>query len=494
MRGTFALTLGMLCLCRSSVAQTSPDPSFRALDGYLRGELTRLRVPGAAVAVVHGDSLVHSAVLGRADQTGRAITLDTPFLIGSTGKSMTALAVMQLVDAGTVALDSPVSRYLPWFHPTGQAGAGRITIRQLLNQNSGIPSPAGRMDWANPDTSDGALERHTRGLAGVKLTHPPGTAFAYANANYALLGQLIQAVSGASYEHYLQEHLFKPLAMSRSFTSRPAAERNGMAMGYRFWCGHPFAAPGMAFVRSVLPAGYQIASARDMARYLSVHLQGGRYPGGTLVSPGAVDAMHRPAAKMTDQWSYAMGWVSGSFAGQTVLWHNGLVPGFYTFMVLIPERDEGMVMLTNVGDMLDMPRLNGAAFGALTRLLAADPGLHPQVCGMCPVYPRVPGGAILALRPIAIVLLLLQCSWMVWSGMKRRWHAKRGNVVSLSLAVVWAAFVLLLVPLAAQMPLSVLNNLMPDLAAVIYASVAITLAWAVVRLAVAARVAKAPPA
>lgn len=487
MRNPLVLTIGILCLCRTSLAQTPPDPSFRALDGYLRGELTRLRVPGAAVAVVRGDSLVHSAVYGRADESGRPVTFETPFLIGSTGKSMTALAVMELVDAGAVALDSPVTRYLPWFHPGGHTGAGPVTIRHLLNQNGGIPSSAGRGDWANPDTSDGALERHTRGLAGVTLAHPPGTTFEYANANYALLGQVIQAVTGTSYERYIRDHVFGPLAMNRSFTSQPAAERDGLASGYRFWFGHPLRASGMPLVRSILPAGYQIASAGDMARYLSVHLQEGRYPGGRLVSPAAMEEMHRPVSRMTGQWSYAMGWVGGTLAGQTVLWHNGLVPGFYAFMAIVPQRHQGMVMLTNVGDMPDMPRLNGVAFGALTHLLAADAGTDPPVCGMCPVYPQVPGGAMLALRPIAIVLLLLQCAWMAWSGMKRRWRSTRGNMISLSLSVIWAAVVLFIAPRAAQLPLSMLNHLMPDLAALVYGSVAIAVVWSLVRVGVAAK-------
>ena len=488
MRNVFALTLGVLCLPRWSIAQATSEPSFRALEGYLQAELTHLRVPGAAVAIVRGDSLVHNAMFGRADESGRAVTLETPFLIGSLSKSMTALAIMELVDAGTIGLDSPVTQYLRWFHPAGQDGWGRVTIRNLLNQNSGIPASAGRMDWAHPDTSDTALERHTGALAGVRLAHPPGTAFEYANANYALLGQVIQAVTGMSYETYVRDRLFRPLAMNRSFTSQLAAERSGMARGYRFWFGHPVAAPGMPFVRSDIPAGYLISSAADMARYLSVHLQEGRRPSGRLVSSAAMEELHRPVSKVTHRWSYAMGWMSGTLAGQTVLWHNGLVPGFYTFMALVPQRHEGMVILTNAGDILDLPRLNRVALGALTRLLGGDPGLDPPVCGMCPVYPQIPSGAVVALRPIAIVLLLLQCSWIVSSGMKRRWRSRSANIVSLSLSVIWVAVVLFLVPSVAQTPLSMLNDLTPDLAGVAYSSMAIALGWSLIRVGITAKV------
>src|SRR5437899_8434465 len=182
MRHACALILVLLGFARPRSAQSPPDSSFAALDQYLRSELARLRVPGAAVAVVRGDSLVHSMVFGQANESGRAISPETPFMIGSISKSMTALAVLQLVDAGRVALDSPVTRYLPWFQPTlrGRRTSARaipVTIRQLLNQNSGIPSYAGRMDWANRDTTDAALERHARRLETVTLAHLPGTSF-----------------------------------------------------------------------------------------------------------------------------------------------------------------------------------------------------------------------------------------------------------------------------------------------------------------------------
>lgn len=480
-----AFTLCVLCPSRSSSAQSTPDPSLRELDGYLRAELTRLRVPGAAVAVVRDGWPVYTFVFGRADESGRAVTLDTPFMIGSISKSMTALGAMELVGAGRLDLDAPVARYLPWFHPTGHAGWRQVTVRNLLNQDSGIPSSAGRSDWANPDTSAGALERHTRGLARVRLANPPGTTFEYANANYALVGQVIQAVTGTSYEQYIQEHLFSPLGMTRSFAFRRTAEQHGLALGHRFWFGLPVAARLTAFVRSTISAGYLMASVTDMVRYLGMQVQEGRYPGGALASPGAIEETHRPVSKMTDQWSYAMGWVAGTLAGDTVLWHNGLVPGFYAFMAIIPGRREGVVVLTNAANILDMPRLNGMAFGALTRLLNEDAAADQLSCAMCPVFPKTPIEAVLAIRPIAIILLALQCSWIAWSSMRRRWRSRKANAISLVCSIGWAAFALLLVPLAGHMPLSVMNDLVPDVAAVIYSSVAIALAWASTRIGIA---------
>jgi CubicO group peptidase (beta-lactamase class C family) len=436
------------------------------------------------VAVVRGDSLVYSATLGRADESGRAISIETPFVIGSLTKSMTALGMMMLVKDGRVALDSPVTSYLPWFHPTGESGSSRITIRHLLNQNSGIPSSAGRMDWAHPDADDAALERHARRLATVRLAHTPGTTFEYANANYMLLGEVIQEVTRVPYEHYVEEHIFARVGMRHSFTSPAAADGNAMALGHRLWFGHPLAATKTEFIRSNLPAGGMIASAADMARYLSVHLSAGRYPGGPLVSSAAMEELHRPVSPLNAQWSYAMGWMSGTLGGQTVLWHNGLVPDFYAFMALVPGQREGIVLLTNAGNLLEMPRLNRLAFGALARLMGGEVDLDQSFCAMCPVFPLAQESTAQALRPVAVALVVSQCCWIAWSVKRRRWRSSKANTLSLAVALLWAALVLFAFPLLAQMPPSVMSDLVPDLADVIDASMVIALAWAFVRVVV----------
>lgn len=486
MRYACVLALALLGLVETASAQPPSDSSFARLDAYLRSELTRLRVPGAAVAVVRGDSLVHAMLFGRRNESGEAITLETPFMIGAISKSLTALAVLQLVDAGHVALDSPVTRYLPWFRPTlgterRHDRVARVTIRQVLNQNSGIPSYVGRMDWAYPDTTDAALERHARRLATVKLAHPPGMTFEYANANYVLLGEVIQEVTHTSYERYVEEHVFAPLGMTHSFTSQPAADRNAMARGFASWFGRPRAAPELPFIRSDVPASQLIASVADMARYLAVHIQDGRYRGGMLVSSAAMTELHRPVSPLDESWSYAMGWMSGTFDGRTALWHNGLVPNFYAFMALVPERREGIVLLTNVGNVLDLPSLNRSALGTL-RQLEGGGAPDPAFCAMCPMAPLVSETHVRALRPLAAGVVLLQCGWIAWSIRQRQWRSRKENIRSVSFALLWAGLWYFAFPLIAQIPPSVMGDVMPDLRAALDASVAIALAWALIRV------------
>jgi CubicO group peptidase (beta-lactamase class C family) len=115
---------------------TTPDAAYAQLDAYLERQLDALNIPGAALAIVEGAELVHVCTFGRAGPDGQAPTPQTPFFIGSLTKSVTAVAVMQLVEAGKVELDAPVQRYLPWFRVADPQATAQLTVRHLLNQTS----------------------------------------------------------------------------------------------------------------------------------------------------------------------------------------------------------------------------------------------------------------------------------------------------------------------------------------------------------------------
>jgi CubicO group peptidase (beta-lactamase class C family) len=126
------------------------------------------------------------------------MTPHTPLILGSTSKSFTALAIMQLVEAGKISLDAPVQTYLPWFEVDARLAPGAastITVRHLLNQTSGIPT--GRIIGASlTGNADETIEEAVRALNKGAPTALPGTTFEYSNSNYVILGQLVQTVSG----------------------------------------------------------------------------------------------------------------------------------------------------------------------------------------------------------------------------------------------------------------------------------------------------------
>ncbi len=195
------------------VERSADGTTYDAIDMYLERELPRLKVPGAALAVVDGDRIVHTHGFGQADARGDAPLPQTPFFIGSITKSFTALAVMQLVEAGAVDLDAPVQRYLPWFRVAAAQASARMTVRHLLNQTSGLPMSTGWTPLADFDSRPDASERQARALATQRLNRPVGAAFEYSNMNYNLLGLIVEAVSGQRYADYVRTRILQPLDM-----------------------------------------------------------------------------------------------------------------------------------------------------------------------------------------------------------------------------------------------------------------------------------------
>jgi CubicO group peptidase (beta-lactamase class C family) len=401
--GSLVVT-GVLVLARMLNAEPSAavgagsDSSFGTVDAYVEGQLRRLNTPGAILAIVEGDRVVHRRSFGKARPRGEAPSPQTPFFIGSLTKSFTALAVMQLVEAGTVELDTPVRHYLPWFRLADSGASARITVRHLLNQTSGLPSLLGELNLLDFDSSPGAEERQARALAKAKLSHPAGSKCEYSNLNYNVLGLIVEAASGQPYEAYVQEHIFDPLEMRHSYTSKSLALQNGLAVGHRYWFAHPVAVTNLPVPQGSLPSGQLISCAEDMSHYLIAHLNGGRYGGVQVLSNAGIEELHRGAAEYVvmriSSGSYAMGWFDTDLGGVRAVYHAGNVPDFSGFMVLLPEQNKAAVLLANA-DHYGLPPVMAEVGLGMTAVLAgrrpgpARMGFIPWVMRMLPLIPML---------------------------------------------------------------------------------------------------------
>jgi len=349
--------------------------SYEPIEAYIEQQMRRLKVPGASLAIVEGDKIVHQRGFGRARPGGEAPTPQTLFFIGSLAKSFTALAVMQLVEAGKVELDAPAQRYLPWFRVADPQASAQMTVRHLLNQTSGLPVLPGQVALADFDDRPDATERQVRALATLKLTRPVGSKCEYSNLNYNVLGLIVEAASGESYAEYIQNHVFDPLGMSHSYTSKAAAQRNGLAMGHRHWFSRPFPAPNLPVPRGSLPSGQLISCAEDMAHYLIAHLNGGRHGDVQILSAAGIDELHRGVAEYVaggvSAGRYGMGWYERDLGQTKTFAHAGNVPDFSAFMALIPEHRTGMVMLLNA-DPYGLPPITEKVGMGVTALLAGQ--------------------------------------------------------------------------------------------------------------------------
>lgn len=337
-------------------SQVGSEPAIRcgayeAIDAYIEGQMRRLKIPGVSLAIVEGDRIVHLRGFGRARPGGESPTPQTPFILGSTTKSFTALAVMQLVESNKVELDAPVQRYLPWFRVADAETYAQMTVRHLLNQTSGIPMIPGLVNLANLEDDPDAAERQARALSTLKLSNPVGAKFEYSNVNYNLLGLIVEAASGETYADYIQQHIFAPLGMNHSYTSQAEAKVNGLAVGHRYWFGYPVAIYDLPLPLGYLPSGQLISSAEDMAHYLIAHLNGGWYKGEQILSSEGMDEMHRGVAEQRVMGklvaTYGMGWFVTKIDQTEVVSHGGNVPDFSSYMAILPEQKKGVVLLIN---------------------------------------------------------------------------------------------------------------------------------------------------
>lgn len=378
MLGAFGV-LGLTAVT-PTLATPPTAATFGEIDRFVADQRRSRRVPGFALAIVDGDRTVHARGFGSSGGAGAPISARTPFVLGSTSKSFTALAVMQLVDAGRVALDDLVVQHVPELRLAG-AAERRITVRQLLNQTSGLPAGAGgRLLRSVGDGDDAAVLAELRGTA---LRAEPGASFLYSNANYVLLGMVVAHAAGRSFETYVRERIFEPLGMRDSFTSPSAAKRAGLAVGHRYWFGFPVA-HGPTSPDAVRSAGYLMSSAADMARYLSMFLNGGVVAGRRLVSKQGLAELLAPTATATlGAWSghhesrYAMGWfVGGPWHEQATL-HLGGAPDSSSMIVLLPRLRLAVVTLASANTELPIPGADGStdriARGVVSLLVGERP-------------------------------------------------------------------------------------------------------------------------
>jgi CubicO group peptidase (beta-lactamase class C family) len=370
-----------IILLTPQLAQTS-DSSFEALDRYVVRQMENSRIPGAAIAIAQGGNLVHSRGFGH-NVRGQPVTAQTPFWIGSNTKSFTALAVMQLVESGDVELDAPVQRYLPAFRLADVEASSRITVRHLLNQTSGLSRSSGIEALLEDETK--TLEETVRNMRTVETKGETGESYQYSNLNSVVLGLLLENVSGKPWQEYIRERIFLPLEMQSSAATFDGPQGLAMTAVHSYWFGYPARVqpiyrPGLA------PSGYLVSTAEDMARYLSMYLEGGSFKGARVLSSEGIDRMLAPATGPASsrlagnefKFRYGMGWFLGPFgAASDARWHLGQLESFNSWMVLLPGSDQAVVVLVNANSFLDLAGANGVMsripIGIVNMLLGEPP-------------------------------------------------------------------------------------------------------------------------
>jgi D-alanyl-D-alanine carboxypeptidase len=338
---SLASLLIFLCACAGAAAgpRNVPRDDARAsrIDSEVQALLDRFHTPGAAVEVMVGDRVVYTRAFGARDVArGLRATLETEVEIGSITKQVTAAAILQLEDAGRLDIDSSLATYLP-----RAPHAREVTLRQLLTHTSGLPDYfTSCADIATLNSFDAVIGS----IANKPLEFVPGSRWRYSNTGYILLGRVIEAVSGESYNRYVRTHLLDPAGMAHTFTLADEPRVPGMSVGYDSAHGGPRPAPRINEAAG-WSAGDLVATVGDLQRW-NAALADGR-----VITARSFRVMSTSATSSDGKPThYGLGLFVDSLEGQPRIGHTGHSCGFAAEDEYLPRQQARIVVLTNSVD------------------------------------------------------------------------------------------------------------------------------------------------
>jgi CubicO group peptidase (beta-lactamase class C family) len=326
MRRAGWLHLGEALLCLGILFVTTPVPAARenrspqvdALFASLEGK----PAPGAAVLVVRDGAVVHRAAYGFANvELGVPNSPETVFRIASVTKQFTAMAILQLCARGKLRLDDRLAPFFPDF-----PAAAQITVHQVLTHTAGLP------DFVSVEEA-----------ARLPLESRPGERLNYSNVGYEMLGRIIEAVSGMSYEEYLAENIFRPLKMAHTGVDSRHRIIPGRAAGYQPDGKGGVSNADYSETGKSPAAGGLYSNVDDLLRWDQA-LQSG-----ALVKPETLAVAFRPATLNSGrQTGYACGWTVGTHRGLREVGHGGDISGYNAYIARYPDQRFTVIVLSNM--------------------------------------------------------------------------------------------------------------------------------------------------
>jgi CubicO group peptidase (beta-lactamase class C family) len=362
----------LLTLASPMRAETPAVAALESVDRAVAADMVAHAVPGLEIAIVQGRALLWSHAYGLADlSTGAKVTDSTRFGIGSISKLFTALAIVQLRDAGRLNLDDAVTKSLPWFRLAGEPHPS-VTLRDLLVQFGGLPREPIGASWQDRVMPD--RESLIRSMPDELPALAPETEWKYSNLGYAVLGLSIEAVSGEGYGDYIESHIAQPLGMHHT-SANPPASGELVAAGYSALSGGTRERRPLLDTGGVAPAAGVTSTAVDLARFLLWMLDD---QDGPVLLAQSRREMERVQA-MTEDWSVGQGLgfeIRRPAGGGFRIGHAGRAAGYAARLEIDPASRLGIVILTNADDATPI-RLIDQVMGALTPAVTAPPVPDP---------------------------------------------------------------------------------------------------------------------
>ena len=322
-------------------AAYAADPVVAALEAALADAVARDAFVGVAL-VLQGDTPLLQTVVGPADlATGTPNTVDTGFQIASISKTLTGALMLLLREEGALALDDPAARWLPDAPNLARDGVD-VTIRHLLTHTAGVPDLVGLFEPRAPQNSPQSPAAMRAMIEAMPLAFTPGERFTYSTSGYVLLGAIVEAITGESYEDAARARILAPLGMTRTWIA-PPADPGPLATGFTKL--GPLVAPISQLFdpRLVGAGGGWTSTIGDLARWHAALRDG------TLLAPALVAEMTAPAVVVPEPpgGAYGLGMELQTIAGEAWWGHKGVTVGFRSALMHFPELDVAILILAN---------------------------------------------------------------------------------------------------------------------------------------------------
>ena len=357
----FAILFTALIITSSTGAQSAPSSPPADLDAYVAASMKTFNVPGMAVAIVKDGKILVAKGYG-VRKLGDSTPVDefTLFGIGSNTKAFTTAALATLVDEGKLSWDDPVYQRLPGFVMYDPYVSHEMTIRDLLTHRSGMGLGEGDLlFWPHSTYS---REEIIHKLRFMKPASSFRSHYAYDNLLYMTAGQIIPAVTGTSWDDYIQQRIFKPLGMTHSnVTNATIKPGDNVAFPHSNMDGK-LQVIHFEVLDNAGPAGAINSCAADMAKWVQLQLNRGKFTDhdGHLFTEQRSKEMWAPqtilpvgdpppalAGLKANFADYALGWGLRDYHGHKLVGHTGGVAGFVSRVMLVPDQNIGVVILTN---------------------------------------------------------------------------------------------------------------------------------------------------
>jgi CubicO group peptidase (beta-lactamase class C family) len=346
---------------------------MQGLSEFINKTMQEWKIPGLAIAIVEDSQIIFCEGFGKRDvEQNLIVTPQTLFAIGSCTKSFTTMALGILAERDLLGWDKPVRNYLPTFQLYDSYATEHMTPRDLVTHRSGLP----RHDavwYKTPFTRKEIFER----LQYLEPTHELRTVFQYQNLMYMAAGYLVGEIAHSTWEEFVQQEIFNPLQMRDSnFSVETSQKADDFALPYREKNDNVERLP-FCRVDVCGPAGSINSNIADMAKWILLHLNQGKYGEKEILSARNLKEMHSPQIVMNQTleyndffyYFYGLGWVITSYRGHNLIQHGGSIDGFSARTTLLPQDNIGIVVLTN---MDKSPVIHTVTYYVCDHLLGLD--------------------------------------------------------------------------------------------------------------------------